>query len=276
MTGMGRRVAIGSGRHESKMDAQAVVYACRLASVLTVMNHCAGDIRPSAGGSIPLQLHRRPLALSFVTTSVVRQVTGGMDPESSIELLQRWKSGDADALDQLCARYLAPLRRWAHGRLPQYARGMTETQDLVQDAILQALGNLAHFEANRPGALHSYLRTAVINRIRDELRRVHRRPVPTELDEEVPGALASPLEEAIGQETMERFDAALSELRDEDRELIIARVEWDLDYDEIAATLNKPTPNAARVAVGRALLKLAEAMKRRRAIVPTLTPPKGH
>jgi RNA polymerase sigma factor (sigma-70 family) len=204
------------------------------------------------------------------------QVTDAMDPESSIELLQRWKSGDADALDRLCARYLVPLRKWAHGRLPKYARGMTETQDLVQDAILQALGNLAHFEANRPGALHSYLRTAVINRIRDELRRVHRRPVPTELDEEMPSAVASPLEEAIGQETIERFDAALAELRDEDRELIIARVEWDLDYDEIAAALDKPTPNAARVAVGRALLKLAEAMKRYKTLAPPVTPPKEH
>jgi RNA polymerase sigma-70 factor (ECF subfamily) len=196
----------------------------------------------------------------------IPQVTGGMDSESSVELLQRLKSGDADALDRLFARYLVPLRKWAHGRLPRYARGMTETQDLVQDAILQVLRNLAHFEANRRGALHSYLRTAVINRIRDELRRVHRRPVPTELDEEVPGALASPLEEAIGQETVEHFEAALSELRDEDKELIIARVEWDLDYNEIAAALDKPTPNAARVAVARALLRLAEAMKRRRTI----------
>jgi RNA polymerase sigma factor (sigma-70 family) len=191
-----------------------------------------------------------------------------MDPESSIELLQRLKSGDADALDRLCGRYLVPLRKWAHGRLPQYARGMSDTQDLVQDSIVQVLRNLTHFEANRPGALHSYLRTAVINRIRDELRRVHRRPVPTELDEDQPGALASPLDQAIGQETMQLFEAALAELREEDRELVIARVEWGLDYAEIASALGKPTPNSARVAVARALLKLAEAMKRRRTVAP--------
>lgn len=186
-----------------------------------------------------------------------------MRSESSIALLERVRLGDADALDCLLGRYLVPLRRWAHARLPQWARDGADTQDLVQDAILQVLKHLVSFQPNGPGALNAYLRVAVMNRIRDELRRAHRRPALTELDEDALSASASPLEKAIGIETLDRYEAALSELREDDREAIIARVEWGLTYDELAAALGKPSADAARVAVQRALLKLAEAMKGR-------------
>jgi DNA-directed RNA polymerase specialized sigma24 family protein len=103
--------------------------------------------------------------------------------------------------------------------------------------------------------------TAVMNRIRDELRRAHRRPPPAELDEELASDLPSPLLNAIGKETLAGYEAALDRLREEDRELIIARVEWGLDYQQLAAALGKPTAASARMAVSRALYKLAAAMK---------------
>jgi RNA polymerase sigma factor (sigma-70 family) len=184
-----------------------------------------------------------------------------MDLESSRELLRRLKAGDSEALDRLLARYLMPLRRWAHGRLPQWVRDGSDTEDLVHDAILHTLRHLPRFDADGPGALHRYLRTAVMNRIRDELRRAHRRPPPTELDTEVASEAPSPLVRAMGNETFAAYEAALDQLRDEDRELVIGRVEWGLDYHELAAALGRPSANAARVAVGRALLKLAAKMK---------------
>ena len=185
-----------------------------------------------------------------------------MDPESSIELLQRVQRGDNDALERLLGRYLVPLRRWARGRLPQWARNGSDTQDLVQDAVLQVLRHLANFDPKGPGALHAYLRTAVMNRIRDELRRASRRPAPTELDEDLRSESASPLELAMGKEVLDRYEAALAELGEAERELIVGRVELCLEYDELAAAVGKPTPDAARVAVRRALIKLAETMNR--------------
>jgi RNA polymerase sigma factor (sigma-70 family) len=184
-----------------------------------------------------------------------------MDLESSIELLQQVKRGDADALDRLLRRYLVPLRRWATGRLPQWARDMADTQDMVQDAVWHTLHHLAAFQPSRDGGLHAYLRTAVINRIRDELRRAHRRPQIMELDENVPSPFPSPFVTAMNAEARDRYEAALSSLTEGERDLIIARVEWGLDYKEIAAALDRPTPDAARVAVRRALLKLAKMMK---------------
>ena len=71
----------------------------------------------------------------------------------------------------------------------------------------------------------------------------------------------SPLEAAVGTEALEKYDAALERLDPTDRELVVARVELGLSYGEVAAATGKPTPNAARMAVSRALLRLAEEIR---------------
>jgi RNA polymerase sigma-70 factor, ECF subfamily len=184
-----------------------------------------------------------------------------MNLESSLELLERYQGGDEEALNRLLARYVDPLRKWARGRLPLWARDGADTQDLVQDAIVQSLQHLTSFQPNGPGALHSYLRTAVLNRIRDAVRRVQRRPVRAEIDDELPGAGPSPLQAAISAEMLERYEAALALLREIDREAAIAYIEWGFTYEEIAAALGKPSVGAARMTVRRAVLKLADAMR---------------
>lgn len=179
---------------------------------------------------------------------------------TSFDLLQRIGKGDVQALDHLLRRYTPVLRRWARGRLPQWARDVSDTQDLVQDTLIQAMKHLDGFRYEGPGALQAYLRHALMNRIRDELRRAHRRPAPAELDEAIAERGASPLEQAIGHEALDAYETALSDLRAEDREAIIARLELGQSYEEVAAILGKPTPNAARVAVQRAVVRLAEKM----------------
>ena len=99
-----------------------------------------------------------------------------------------------------------------------------------------------------------------MNRIRDELRRAKRRSPPEELADDVLSPLASPLDEAIGQEAIEQFEAALAELRDEEREAIVARIEVECSYDKMAAMLGKPSPDSAGVAVRRAVVRLALKM----------------
>jgi RNA polymerase sigma-70 factor, ECF subfamily len=185
---------------------------------------------------------------------------GAADLDSTLELLARARAGDTSALDALFARCLPPLRRWARGRLPAGARGALDTQDLVQDTVLNALQRLDHFESRHEGALQAYLRQAVLNRIRDEARRVARRPAPAELDADVASEEASPLDIAIGREGVERYEAALQRLRPADREAIIGRLELQYDYQELAVNLGKPNANAARVAFTRALARLLEQM----------------
>ena len=130
----------------------------------------------------------------------------------------------------------------------------------VQETLIQTFKKIDGFEHRGEGALHAYLRQAVMNKIRDELRRAGRRAPQQSLDPDAPDQGLSPLEAAIGVEAVERYEAALQRLPAGERELIIARVEMGLTYAELADAAGKPSADAARMAVTRALLRLAEAM----------------
>jgi RNA polymerase sigma-70 factor, ECF subfamily len=183
----------------------------------------------------------------------------GSNLTSTADLLKRARQGDDDALNDLFRRHLSPLRRWARGRLPKWTRDLRDTEDLVQETLTQTLRRIDAFEPRHEGALQAYLRQALINRVRDEVRRVNRYPAPEGLGDAVDAA-ASPLEEVIGAQAMENYESALQRLRPEERELIIARVEMQQSYQQIAVAHNRSSADAARMAVTRALLRLAEEM----------------
>jgi RNA polymerase sigma-70 factor (ECF subfamily) len=187
-------------------------------------------------------------------------VLGQPGVDSTFDLVERAKSGDDEALNRLFARCMPSLRRWASGRLPRWSRDLMDTDDLVQETVVRAVKRLDRFESRHEGALQAYLRQAIVNRIRDEIRRTKRSPAATELDENASDHGASPLETAIGAEALERYEAALARLRPEEREAIVARVEMDGSYQQVAAALGKSSADAARMAVSRALLRLAEEM----------------
>ena len=190
------------------------------------------------------------------------ETSRSVDPESTFHLIERARAGDQQALERLFARHLKPLQRWARSRLPKWARDLADTDDLVQETLVQTFKRIEHFEPRRVGALQAYLRQAVLNRIRNELRRKGRQPHATDLDGLEVESVESPLEQAIGQEAVERYEGALQRLNAEEREAIIARVEMGYSFEELAEALGKPTPDAARKTAHRALVRLAEEMKR--------------
>jgi len=190
--------------------------------------------------------------------------SGSVEPlasEATVDLLNRVKTGDPEALDRLLERCMPALRRWAHGRLPASDRGMLETADLVQDAAIATMRRLDAIEVRHQGALQAYFRQAVMNRIRDLARQRQRRPHQTGLPGQLPDDRPSPLEAAIGSENVARYDAAVHRLKQADREAIIGRIELQYSYQELAVVLDKPTPDAARAAVTRAMKRLAEEMR---------------
>ena len=196
-----------------------------------------GDLTQTAGGSVELEL------------------------ETTANLLAYARQGDTRACDVLFARCLPALRRWARGRVPTGVRHLLQTDDLVQDAAHGVLRHLDTFQSRHPGALLAYLREAVLNRIRTEVRRMAARPAAVELDEDVTDGGPSPLELAMGRDDLSRYEAALARLRPLYREAIIARIEMQSSYEEIAQALGKPNANAARSLVVRALYKLYEEMR---------------
>jgi RNA polymerase sigma factor (sigma-70 family) len=182
------------------------------------------------------------------------------EAETTLDLVNRARTGDPAALDDLFVRYEARLRRWAHGRLPPAARGALETQDLVQDTLAKVFQRLPAFEPRHAGAFRDYVWTTLWNHIRDLARSGARRGVAAPLDTDVVDVAPSPLEDAMGREVFARYEAALERLRPDEREAIIARVELGLSHAEVAQALGKPSAASAHMAVSRALVRLAEEM----------------
>jgi len=183
-----------------------------------------------------------------------------LSDEPTMELVIRARAGDRLATEALLERSLPALRRWAHGRLPAIARGNLDTGDLVQDAALNLLRRIELFEPRHVGAMQGYLRQSVINRIRDEVRRVGRHAPPVELPDEHPSERTSPLESAIEAEAYDRYRDALKKLDTKDRELIVARVEVQWSVGEIAQRFGMRTADAARMAVTRAVRRLTDQL----------------
>lgn len=183
-----------------------------------------------------------------------------LSDEPTIELVIRARAGDRAAGEALLQRCLPSLKRWAHGRLPIAARGYLDTGDLVQEAALHAVRRLDAFEPRHVGAMQAYLRQSVVNRIRDEVRRVVRQPTPVELPEDLTSDRTSPLEVAIQAETYERYRQALTQLKSRDREMVVARIEVQWSIAEIAQRFGLRTVEAARMAVTRALRRLTAQM----------------
>ena len=180
---------------------------------------------------------------------------------SSRELIALARAGDSRALNALFTRQKASLKVWARGRLPQWARRALDTNDLIQEALLQTLRQFHRFDDRGRGALQAYLREAVRNRIKDELRRVSRRPAHQELDEALRDrGCPSPFEAAADAEQIRRYKASLTSLTEGERMLVVGRIEMSYTYDQLALATGRSTAEAARVAVRRAVLKLAQKM----------------
>jgi RNA polymerase sigma-70 factor (ECF subfamily) len=153
------------------------------------------------------------------------------------------------------------LRRWAHHRLPRWARSAADTTDLIHDVILQTLRPGRMLELSSREALAAYLRQAVRNRIRDEHRRFARRgfresPSAAGLVDPAP----SPFDRALTREQEARYRAALARADARDRELIVAHVELGYSHQQLGCMIGC-SANAARMALERAIRRLARQMR---------------
>jgi serine/threonine-protein kinase len=175
------------------------------------------------------------------------------DGHSSLELLRKAQTGDRDALMCLCSRYQTTFSRWAEGRVPHSLRDRLDTDDLLRQVLF---GAYSRIEPQREGELWEYLRQELLSRIHDELNAGDSGAAGTE----GAGSRACPEEEIVGRATLQRYDEALAELKSEERQAIVTRVEMGCSYAQVATSLERQSEGAARMAVCRALVHLAAHM----------------
>ena len=106
------------------------------------------------------------------------------DLASTTDLLRRAREGDAQALDDLFGGIEARCGAGRADGLPRWTRDLRDTEDLVQETLAQTLRHINDFEPRHEGALQAYLRQALINRVRDEVRRVTRYPTPAGIEDD--------------------------------------------------------------------------------------------
>jgi len=210
-------------------------------------------------GSVVTTVPPDPLSVA-VTRSGPASSSAQLELETTADLLERARRGDSLAIDELFSRSMPALRRWARGRLPAGARDLLQTEDLVQDAVHGVLRHLNTFEPRHPGALRCGSGSSPPRADTPGARRLATRPAVVELEDRHADDGRSPLEQAMDRDDLARYEAALARLRPLDREAVIARLEMQSSYDEIARSLGKPNANAARSLVVRALYKLYEEM----------------
>jgi RNA polymerase sigma factor (sigma-70 family) len=169
-------------------------------------------------------------------------------------LLRRANLGDARARADLVARVEPLLRRFAHARLPPHARRAEDTGDLLQRTWLRTIEILPSIQPREPGAFFAYLRTALINALRESLRRDARSPLqPGDVEESLaPAATGLPLEDWI------EYERSLAQLGDAERALVLMRFEFGMSFVEIGTELGEK-PDTVRIRLARTLARLAGA-----------------
>lgn len=176
-------------------------------------------------------------------------------------LLRRIRSGDAEARQVLYDRCLPALLRWAHGRLPQYARSANDTEDLVQTTLLRALRHLDDFKASGSGAFLAYLRQILLNEVRHEIRsqRRHGGAHLAVEDVELVDEGKSAVEMLVSEQRLRAYENALATLSRRQQELLVLRIEFGLSWQEIALETGA-SPDAVRMTATRALQRMAETI----------------
>ncbi len=158
------------------------------------------------------------------------------------ELVQSARAGDRDAFRTLFERY----HRRAYALALGVVRHPDDALDVVQDAFIKAHKYLDKFEGN--SSFYTWLYRIVMNLAIDHLRK-HRRIKPVELDEQkledggdeslIPRILGgNPGRALMDKQIRARIDAALGELSENHRAVLVMRELEGLSYEEMAQAMD--------------------------------------
>lgn len=174
-------------------------------------------------------------------------------PSETDKLLSRAAEGDPSARQQLLVRHRDRLQRMVAVRMDRRLAVRFDPSDVVQDVLAEANRELSDYLRRRPVPFYPWLRQLAWDRLVD-LHRRHvaaakrsvTREVPTmALPDESMVALAdrmfargsSPSDHAIRQETRDRVRAAISQLAERDREILVLRHLEQLSTGQTASVL---------------------------------------
>ncbi|MFM1904876.1 MAG: polymerase sigma factor CnrH [Planctomycetota bacterium] len=199
------------------------------------------------------------------------------DPAVTMVLLDRVRRGDGDAVNGLLERHRAAIRRMIDLRMDRVVQRRVDASDIVQDVLVEANRRLGDYLANPTMPFRLWLRHMARDRLIDAHRR-HRVAGSRSIDREVPlsgggsgddsradlaDRLAdrelTPAAAATWRELERRFAAAVEQLEEADRQIVLLRHFEHLSTAEAAEALGLSKPAAG--------MRYLRAMRRLRGLL---------
>jgi RNA polymerase sigma-70 factor, ECF subfamily len=201
----------------------------------------------------------------------------GPDPQPTQVLLDRVRDGDEAAINGLLARHREAIKRMIDRRMDRVVQRRVDASDIVQDVMLEANRRLGDYLANPTMPFQLWLRHMARDRLIDAHRR-HRVAANRSVDREVSlsagggddrsatDAVAgiadrelTPAAAATWHELERRFAAAVEQLEDDDRQIVLLRHFEHLSTADAAAALGLSKPAAG--------MRYLRAMRRLRVLL---------
>ena len=195
------------------------------------------------------------------------------DSETTRDLLERIQSGDSLAAEVLFASHRDFLRHVLEIRMDRQMLSRVDVSDVIQETHLQAVRRLDDFLHRKPMPFRLWLRKMAIECLLQERRKhveTKRRSVSRELPlpdrssvllaNQALAGTDTPSKLAARKELAERAHAAIAQLSEPDREVLLMRNIESLSNQETALAL-EIEPDAARKRYTRALKRLRDALK---------------
>ena len=197
-----------------------------------------------------------------------------IDDQKTQHLVALAKEGNESALNQLCSVYGERVRRIIRFRLDQKLRSKLDSVDVVQDALILALGGLKDFTYRSEGDFLRWLSRIAENKLHDIFKKFHadKRDIRKEIsfkqegsntddwfyDAAGPVSITTPSVIMRKKEALDRLEKALDTLKPEYKEVIVLKKIEGLSHAEIADRLGKST-NAVPMLLFRAMAALTIA-----------------
>jgi len=174
--------------------------------------------------------------------------------------ISRARRGEREALDRVLTAVQSRLRAAAVNRLGSPLRAKMATSDLLQSTYVDVVRSIHDFRGDDPDTLVAWITRIMDNNLRDRLRFFgrERRRNEQQHDEPIDGPANDPTPsfEAIQVENLAAVGKALTELPEDQRQIIELRLIEGCDYDEIAERLGR-SHGALRMLLSRARAALA-------------------
>ena len=195
-----------------------------------------------------------------------------LSDRESRELVRRAARGEGNAVEDLIERHRPRLRKMVQSRMDPRVSARVDPSDVIQEALATAAEQLPDYLESQPIAFYPWLRRIAWQKL-VHVHRQHldaaKRMVCREqrcqwgisdrsaiwIAKVIAGGLTSPSAAATRKETRQKVRAALDELSELDREVLLQRYVEQLSVKEIAAVL-ETTEAAIYKRHGRALQKV--------------------